>query len=94
MCTPEPPPPPKDEYNYTDYLRNKNNEEYKGQWKAPAECPCSGWKSKLGFGGYCKVGLGLGEGEGEGVGPSPSPRPRPSPSPNPNPNPEEFTLQL
>lgn len=55
VCTPEPPPPPKDEYNYTAYLRNKNNEEYKGQWKAPAECPCSGWKSKLGFGGYCKA---------------------------------------
>lgn len=55
VCTPEPPPPPRDEYNYSDYLRNKNNEEYKGQWKAPADCPCSGWKSKLGFGGYCKA---------------------------------------
>ena len=55
VCTPEPPPPPRDEYNYSDYLRNKNNEEYKGQWKAPADCPCSGWKSKLGFGGSCKA---------------------------------------
>ena len=55
VCTPEPPPPPKDEYNYSDHMRNKNNEEYVGKWQAPKECPCSGWQSKLGFGGSCKA---------------------------------------
>jgi hypothetical protein len=57
VCTPEPPPPPKDEHNYSDYLRNKNNnnEEYVGKWRAPKECPCSGWSSKLGFGASCKA---------------------------------------
>ena len=33
VCTPEPPPAPKDETNYSDYLKNKNNEEYVGHWQ-------------------------------------------------------------
>ena len=102
VCTPEPPPPPKDEYNYSDYLRNSKNEEYTGKWKAPADCPCSGWKSKLGFGGYCKAWeekLAPHQTPwcyvADNPNPNPNPRPNPKfkPKPTPQPQPQPPTLE-